>query len=69
MEQALEATRENADKVSTRRKRHYDSNMKSIVLQPGDHILNHIKTCLKRVPDCTSIYVEYKARYSNSDTR
>lgn len=39
MEEACEITRENAHKAAMRSKRHYDSKVKSSVLQPGDRVL------------------------------
>lgn len=39
MEEAYEITRENAHKAAVRSKRHYDSKVKSSVLQPGDRVL------------------------------
>ena len=39
MEEAYEITRENARKAAIRSKRHYDSKVKSSVLQPGDRVL------------------------------
>ncbi|KAK0132040.1 hypothetical protein N1851_033165 [Merluccius polli] len=38
MEEAYEITRENAHKAAVRSKRHYDSKVKSSVLQPGDRV-------------------------------
>lgn len=39
MEEAYEITRENAHKAAVRSKKHYDSKVKSSVLQPGDRVL------------------------------
>lgn len=39
MEEAYEITRENAHKAATRSKRHYDSKVRSSVLQPGARVL------------------------------
>ncbi|XP_030586082.1 uncharacterized protein LOC115780811 [Archocentrus centrarchus] len=39
MEEAYEITRENTHKTAMRSKRHYDSKVKSSVLQPGDRVL------------------------------
>ena len=39
MEEAYQITRENAHKAAMRSKRHYDSKVKSSVLQPGDRVL------------------------------
>ena len=39
MEEAYEIARENANKAAVRSKRHYDSKVKSSILQPGDRVL------------------------------
>lgn len=39
MEEAYEITRENTHKAAMRSKRHYDSKVKSSVLEPGDRVL------------------------------